>query len=83
MNRHDAASASDEPMGGGLNVDVLRGQPTAEELAALVAVVSESYAREAAEAIAEDSAAQTAWRISQRSLRAPLRRDIGWGRFGG
>lgn len=83
MNRHDAASASDQPTGGRLNVDVLRGQPTAEELAALVAVVSESYARETADAIAEDSAAQTAWRISQRSLRTPLRRDIGWGRFGG
>ncbi|WP_404431767.1 acyl-CoA carboxylase subunit epsilon [Microbacterium lacus] len=62
-------------------VDVRRGDPTPEELAALMAVVSESYASEAAATVVEDTAERTAWSISQRGLRAPLPRDVGWGRF--
>lgn len=67
----------------GVRIDVRQGTPTAEELAALVAVVSEAYAREFAEAIAEEPPVRTAWALSQRSLREPLRRELGWGRFGG
>lgn len=63
--------------------DVRRGEPTADELAAVVAVVTEAYQREADEAIAEPEPRPSAWQVSARALRPPLRRDIGWGRFGG
>ncbi|GAA2003793.1 acyl-CoA carboxylase subunit epsilon [Microbacterium ulmi] len=66
-----------------VTVEVLRGNPTDEELAALVAVVSEAYAREAAAALAEDEPVRTAWAVSTRTTRGPLRREVGWGRFGG
>ena len=62
----------------GVTIDVRRGTASEEELAALIAVVSESYAREAAGAIAEETDRRTAWAVSQRGLREPLRRDIGW-----
>ena len=67
----------------GVTIDVHRGTPSEAELAALIAVVSESYAREYADAIAEDSPARTAWSLSQRSLRQPIQREVGWGRFAG
>ncbi len=74
----DAAPAADA-----VRIDVLRGEPTAQELAAVMAVVSEAYSREAADAIAEESPRRSAWELSTRSLRSPLRRDVGWGRFAG
>ena len=67
----------DEPADG-VTIDVRRGTATEAELAALIAVVSESYAREAAAAIAEEASIRTAWTVSQRALREPLRRDLGW-----
>ncbi len=67
----------------GMVIDVLRGTPSEEELAALMAVVSEAYAAEAAGAVSDDHTGLSAWGLSQRALRMPLRRDIGWGRFGG
>jgi len=67
----------------GLAVEVRRGDPTAEELAALIAVVSEAYAREASAALADDEKTATPWSRSQRGLRKPLRRDVEWGRFAG
>jgi hypothetical protein len=66
-----------------ITIDVLRGSPTEEELAALIAVVSEAYVGEAAEAVADDRPTRTAWALSQRALRRPLRRELGWGRYGG
>ncbi len=66
-----------------MRVDVLRGSPRSEELAALMAVVTEAYAEESAAATVDETAARSAWSLSQRSLRAPLRRDVGWGRFAG
>ncbi|UUT35760.1 acyl-CoA carboxylase subunit epsilon [Microbacterium elymi] len=66
-----------------LRVDVVRGTPTDEELAALIAVVTEVYSQEEASATAADRSDRSAWQISARSLRSPLRRDLGWGRFGG
>ncbi|HEX5730535.1 acyl-CoA carboxylase subunit epsilon [Microbacterium sp.] len=66
-----------------MRVDVLRGAPTSSELAALMAVVTEAYQDESAGATADESSGRDAWSLSQRSLRAPLRRDLGWGRFGG
>ena len=73
---------ADDSAGHGLTIDVLRGTPTEEELGALIAVVTEAYTVEAAEAVAEDRPRRTAWELSQRTLREPLRRDLGWGRFG-
>jgi Acyl-CoA carboxylase epsilon subunit len=66
-----------------MRVDVLRGSPRSDELAALIAVVTEAYAEESAGATADDTTARTGWTHSQRPLREPLRRDLGWGRFGG
>ncbi|WP_203580601.1 acyl-CoA carboxylase subunit epsilon [Microbacterium hibisci] len=66
----------------GVTIDVLRGTPTEEELAALLAVVSEAYTGEAAEAVAPDEIRRSAWSLSQRDLRRPLDRELGWGRFG-
>ncbi len=73
----DSAPADPTPVA----VDVRRGDPTPEELAALMAVVSESYASEAAAEVVDDTAERSAWSVSQRGLRAPLPRDVGWGRF--
>jgi hypothetical protein len=64
-----------------VTIDMLRGTPTEEELAALIAVVTEAYTGEAAEAVAEDRVRRTGWELSQRALRKPLDRDLGWGRF--
>ena len=61
---------------------IVRGTATEEELAALIAVVSDAYASEAADAVAEEPRV-SAWMRTQRSLRKPLRRDIPWGRFSG
>ncbi len=63
-------------------IDVLRGNPTDEELAAVIAVTGSAYVQEASDATASDPDRPSAWRVSQRGLRQPLRRDIGWGRFG-
>jgi hypothetical protein len=67
----------------GVRIEVLRGAPDEDELAALIAVVAEAYAGEAAEAVADDETSRTAWSLTQRNLREPLRRDIPWGRFAG
>lgn len=67
----------------GITVEVLRGQPTEEELAALIAVVTEAYDREASAALADDEVVRSAWSVSARSLRPPLRRDVRWGQFAG
>ena len=66
----------------GVRIDLRRGTASEEELAALIAVVSESYAREAAAAVAAETGVRTAWSVSQRQLREPLRRDLGWVRGG-
>ncbi|GAA3631793.1 hypothetical protein GCM10022200_13420 [Microbacterium awajiense] len=64
-----------------LRIDVLRGEPTDEELAALIAVVGEAYAQEAATAVADDAPTRSAWSVSQRTLRHPLPRELGWRSF--
>ena len=63
-------------------MEILRGSPTPEELAALIAVVSDAYTREAEDAVAEEPHV-SAWQRTQRGIRRPLRRDIPWGRFSG
>ncbi|MBW9094589.1 acyl-CoA carboxylase subunit epsilon [Microbacterium jejuense] len=66
----------------GVTIDVRRGTPTEEELAALIAVVSQAYTGEASEAVAEEPRCRSGWELSARSMRQPLNRDLGWGRFG-
>ncbi len=83
MSPEPAAVDRDAASADAVRIDIRRGSPTAQELAAVVAVVTEAYEREAAEAIAEDSPRRSAWQVSTRTLRAPLRREIGWGRFAG
>lgn len=63
-------------------LEITRGNATEEELAALIAVITDSYAGEAADAVADEPHV-SAWTRTQRSLRKPLRRDIPWGRFSG
>ncbi|WP_217183337.1 acyl-CoA carboxylase subunit epsilon [Streptomyces sp. AC495_CC817] len=63
-------------------IEITQGSATEEELAALIAVVSDAYAREEAGAVAAE-ARPSAWSRTQRAMRAPLRRDIPWGRFSG
>jgi len=65
-----------------VDIDVRRGSPTPEELAALIAVVTEAYAQETA-AAAETEPGVDAWHRSARALRTPLRRDVPFGRFAG
>ncbi|GAA1125758.1 acyl-CoA carboxylase subunit epsilon [Microbacterium aurantiacum] len=60
-----------------ITIDVRRGNPTEEELAALIAVVSEAYATEAATAVVEEEPCRSAWAVSQRGLRTSLPR-VGW-----
>jgi hypothetical protein len=67
---------------GGVRIEVRRGNPTDEELAALIAVVSQAYTGEASEAVAEEGSCRSGWELSARGMRQPLRRDLGWGRFG-
>ena len=79
MSQADLPAAGAEP----LRIDVRRGSPSEEELAALMAVVSEAYEREAAGAVVPDVAATSAWTRTQRRLRGPLPRGTAWGRFVG
>ncbi|GAA1470136.1 acyl-CoA carboxylase subunit epsilon [Microbacterium thalassium] len=72
-------SAAATPEDDGVRVDVRRGQPTDDELAALVAVVSEAYVTEAETAVADEPARRSGWELSARGLREPLRRELGWG----
>jgi len=63
-----------------ISVEVHRGTPSEEELAALLAVVTEAYAREADAVVAADEPTGSAWARSARGLREPLQRDIPWSR---
>ncbi|WP_308737023.1 acyl-CoA carboxylase subunit epsilon [Microbacterium sp. MYb66] len=77
QNAQVEASVPEAPM-----LEITRGTATEEELAALIAVISEAYATEAADAVADEPSA-SAWSRTQRPIRTPLRRDIPWGRFSG
>jgi hypothetical protein len=79
----DESSVSDSATGqSAADVRIISGSATEEELAALMAVVSDAYATESADAVAEEPRI-SAWQRTQRPLRKPLRRDIPWGRFSG
>ncbi|MDQ1137614.1 hypothetical protein QE410_002413 [Microbacterium sp. SORGH_AS 1204] len=64
-------------------VEVVRGAPTEEELAAAIVVVSEEYAREVAGATVADEPVRSRWELDARGLRAPLDRAAGWRGFTG
>lgn len=68
-----------------LRIDVRRGHPTEVDIAAVVGVIGSAYAEEAAAAatMPEPEPAPSAWLVTRRGLRGPLRRELGWGRFGG
>ena len=74
MSGEDAADA--------VEIQVLRGSATEEELAALIAVLSDAYVAEEADAVAVERRVSV-WTRNQRGLRAPLRRDVPWGRYSG
>ncbi|MDX2377000.1 acyl-CoA carboxylase subunit epsilon [Microbacterium sp. LRZ72] len=65
------------------SIDVRRGAPSEDELAALIAVVTEAYTVEADSAVADDAPTMSAWQRSARGLRAPLPQGSVWGRFEG
>jgi len=65
------------------SIEVRRGTPTVDELAALMAVVSEAYADEASSATAPEETRPSAWARSARGLRGPLDRGAGWAGFAG
>jgi hypothetical protein len=64
-----------------VTLEIRRGNPTPEELAAVVAVVSDAYAAEIASLEADDGPRPSAWMQTRRKLRRPLNREVGWGRF--
>ncbi|TFV83815.1 acyl-CoA carboxylase subunit epsilon [Microbacterium sp. dk485] len=72
-----------DPADAPVSLDVRRGNPTEDELAALLAVVSEAYTEESAQATAPASRARSRWRLSARAARATLSREAGWGGFSG
>ncbi|MBD7957245.1 acyl-CoA carboxylase subunit epsilon [Microbacterium sp. Sa4CUA7] len=61
-----------------IRVEVRRGAPDDIELAAVVAVVTEAYDREAATAVVDDPPVRGGWEMSARGLRRPFDRDAGW-----
>ncbi|MFL0565681.1 acyl-CoA carboxylase epsilon subunit [Microbacterium sp. 179-I 1D1 NHS] len=63
-------------------VQVRRGDASPEELAAVVAVVSEALIREEQTAVADEPAV-SAWRASGRGIHRGIRRDVPWGRWAG
>ncbi|MFT4050863.1 MAG: acyl-CoA carboxylase subunit epsilon [Microbacterium sp.] len=75
-----ASEAGGAPQDGAdaVRLEILRGSATAEELAAVMTVVSEAYHRESAEAVAAPEPRPSAWQFSARALREPLRRELGW-----
>lgn len=76
MSTREPASDEREPA---VPISIVRGDATAEEIAAVVAVVAEHYVTEHAEAVA-DEPQRSAWALSRRALREPLRRELGWNR---
>ncbi len=69
---------TDKPEAGDITIEILRGSPTDEELAAVVAVVSDAYVTEVAGLEADDESRPSVWQQTRRRLRQPLRRDLGW-----
>ncbi len=62
-----------------VRVDLVRGHPDEDELAAVVAVATAAYLQETRAAVAEERPRRSAWQIAATAPRPPLRRDLGWG----
>ncbi len=60
-----------------VDIKLVRGNPTDEELAAVLAVLSLEYEAEAEASVAAEKPNE-AWHISGRGMRLPIRRDLGW-----
>ncbi|MFT4233484.1 MAG: acyl-CoA carboxylase subunit epsilon [Microbacterium sp.] len=65
-----------------MRVQITRGTPTPEELAALIAVVGEAYDAEAQATVVDERSASIGWRTSRRLRRVPTR-GARWGAFTG
>lgn len=66
----------------GVNVRVLRGSPTPEEIAAVTSVLSAAVVEEASRAEAVTSERPSAWERSTRVMRTPLTSGPGqWRNF--
>lgn len=61
-------------------VDIVRGGPTDEDLAAIAAVLPLAYVEEVAQATTDDAPERSVWSRSRRMRRMPGRH---WGRFAG
>ena len=61
------------------SLSISKGEPTPEELAAVMAVISEAYAAEVDAAEATDEPKLSAWMRTRRQMRGGLRRDLDWG----
>ncbi|QCQ15375.1 acyl-CoA carboxylase epsilon subunit [Microbacterium sp. RG1] len=72
-----------EETGETLRIDVRKGNPDEVELAAAIAVVAAAYRQEEQGAVAAEPIRRSAWSLSQRGLRQPLRREAGWGGYSG
>jgi hypothetical protein len=64
-----------------VDIRVLRGQPDAEELAAVTAVLTAALDELAGEQRRRQHSGMSAWQRSQRVVRTPLARGA-WGTFG-
>lgn len=62
-----------------LSLAVTRGAPTPEELAAIIAVLSETYAAEVDDAKSDEKPQPSEWMRTRRQMRGSLRRDLGFG----
>lgn len=82
MGRHAAAVPTDEPVRVGADVRVVSGDPTPEELAAVIAVLQRQADEAAAAGRAEVTVSpRSGWDASARGLRRPLEHGRGaWSR---
>ena len=71
-------------MSDAIDIRIIGGSPTPEEVAAVTAVLQASLAEIAAEQELLNGEVTTAWQRSQRKLRAPLHNTAGaWRSFSG
>ncbi|MFU8945599.1 acyl-CoA carboxylase subunit epsilon [Mycetocola zhadangensis] len=69
--RPSSAFSTDDGTEHGLDVRIVRGSPTPEEIAAVTAVLSAAVVEEAGKT-PEVASTPSAWQRSQRTLRSPL-----------
>ncbi len=62
-----------------LSIAVTSGEPTPEELAAVIAVISETYVAEVEAAKTEDKPGLSEWMRTRRQMRSSPDRNVGFG----